>query len=622
MKRFLLAGCAVLFTLPLFARGIPDISSPYRSARLESKRAAVGEERLELDVQALAALHATGAAPFTLSGFPVAPGVRARLVLRRFEIAAPDARIRVTGAGGDTFRPLPEVAHFAGHVEGELDSDVYLGARPDGLVAYVHSSAGSAYVGPDEARSGYVVRDSNSPANARYSGTPWSCAQESLPDVPLPARLAPKALETPDITGFQKGSLIVETDQELLAKFSGDIDAMTAYLLSLFAQFNLIYERDLSFHLTVIEVHAWTTTDPWDGPTTVDQLNQLGTWYHTNRPKASNPRTTVHLTSGLTVTGGVAWLKALCIADFDAGSGNWGGAYGISQVFGDYPAQKWDLIVTTHEIGHNSGSVHTHCYAPPIDMCYSGEIAPPGYPPCYNGPTSLPPGGGTIMSYCHLLPGGEDNINMLFHQRCITEQLLPFIQGSTCLTAVPTFPDVPTTSPFFHYVETIYQLNVTGGCSGGNYCPQSPVTRAQMAVFLLKAKNGSAHTPPACVGTFPDVPCSNPFAPWIEELASLGITGGCGNGNYCPDATVTRKQMAPFLIKTLYGSSHVPPVCTGVFTDVPCTPGVGFDDFIEELYTLGVTTGCVASPLQYCPDNPNTRAQMAVFLVKTFNLVW
>ena len=47
-----------------------------------------------------------------------------------------------------------------------------------------------------------------------------------------------------------------------------------------------------------------------------------------------------------------------------------------------------------------------------------------------------------------------------------------------------------------------------------------------------------------------------------------------------------------------------------------------FVDQFEELYTLGITGGCVASPLQYCPDNPNTRAQMAVFLVKTFHLVW
>src|SRR5262249_24577132 len=150
---------------------------------------------------------------------------RARLVLRRFEIASPDAHIRVTGPGGDTFLPLPEIAHFEGHVEGEPDSSVYVAARPEGLVAYVRSSAGDSYIGPDEARSGFIVRDSASPANARYAHTPWKCDAETLPELsaaPVSAPiLAPKATESPDIVGFQKGTIIVETDQELLAKFSG-----------------------------------------------------------------------------------------------------------------------------------------------------------------------------------------------------------------------------------------------------------------------------------------------------------------------------------------------------------------------------------------------------------------
>jgi hypothetical protein len=615
MKRLLLAVSAVFLALPVFASGVPDLSSPYRSGRLNAKRAAVGEERLELDVKALAALRTAGKEPFTVSDFPIAPGTRARLILRRFEIASPDARIRVTGSRGDTFLPMPDIAHFTGFVAGEPDSTVYLGVRPEALTASVRSNAGSSYVGPDEMRSGFIVRDSFSPANARYAETPWHCDEESLPEAPARGVLAEKATEAPDIVGFQKGGLIVETDQELLAKFSGDINAMTAYLLSLFAQFDLIYERDLSFHLTVTEVHAWTVADPWDGPSPSDQLHQLGTWYHANRPLATFPRATVHLTSGRDVVGGVAWRPALCIADFDAGGGVWGGAYGITQIFANYPADNWDLHATAHEIGHNSGSKHTHCYVPPIDMCYSGEAG------CYSGPTELPPGGGTLMSYCNLLPPGESNINLLFHQRCITEQMLPYIQGATCLTAVPTFPDVPVTSPFFHYVETIFQLGITGGCTGGNYCPQNPVTRAQMAVFLIKSKEGAAYVPPQCAGIFGDVPCPSTFANWIEDLAGRGITGGCGNGNYCPDSTVTRKQMAPFLLKTLYGSNHVPPACTGIFSDVPCANNV-FAPFIEELYTLKITGGCVASPLQYCPDNPNTRAQMAVFLVKTFNLVW
>jgi hypothetical protein len=186
-----------------------------------------------------------------------------------------------------------------------------------------------------------------------------------------------------------------------------------------------------------------------------------------------------------------------------------------------------------------------------------------------------------------------------------------------------SFPDVPRSDNFYPFIENLFHNEVTGGCAGGNYCPGDPVTRAQMAVFLLKAKLGSDHVPPDCTGLlFPDVPCTGgPFDPWIEELSNLGITGGCGGGNYCPGNTVTRAQMAVFLLKTLEGSTYDPPDCNGDFEDVPCTPGVGFSDWIEELGARGVTGGCSAVPSLYCPDSPNNRGQMAVFLVKTFQLL-
>jgi len=187
-----------------------------------------------------------------------------------------------------------------------------------------------------------------------------------------------------------------------------------------------------------------------------------------------------------------------------------------------------------------------------------------------------------------------------------------------------SFPDVPTDHLFYKFVETLFHKGVTTGCAGGvNYCPGNPVTRAQMSVFLLKSKFGQFHVPPPCTGAvFTDVPCTGgPFDPWIEELAALNITGGCSGGNYCPNNTVTRQQMAVFLLKAFEGSSYDPPDCTGLFSDVACTPGTGFSDWIEEIYNRQITGGCSVAPLKYCPTNPNNRGQMAAFLVKTFGLV-
>jgi hypothetical protein len=141
-----------------------------------------------------------------------------------------------------------------------------------------------------------------------------------------------------------------------------------------------------------------------------------------------------------------------------------------------------------------------------------------------------------------------------------------------------------------------------------------------MAVFLLKTEHGAGYLPPACAGIFTDVPCPSQFADWIERLYAEQITGGCVASplQYCPNHSVTRAQMAVFLLKVEHGAAYAPPACNSVFGDVAC-PST-FANWIEQLYAEQVTGGCQASPLLYCPNNPNTRGQMAVFITKTFGI--
>ncbi len=180
------------------------------------------------------------------------------------------------------------------------------------------------------------------------------------------------------------------------------------------------------------------------------------------------------------------------------------------------------------------------------------------------------------------------------------------------------FSDVGTNHWAYSWIETLAANNITSGCDVGMYCPAASVTRAQMAIFILRGIHGSAYTPPAATGTvFTDVPANHWAAAWIEQLAAEGITGGCGNGNYCPDANITRAQMAIFLLRGEHGSAYTPPAATGtIFTDVPV--GSFAADWIEQLYNEGITGGCGSGT--YCPDANVLRDQMAVFLVKTFNL--
>jgi hypothetical protein len=182
------------------------------------------------------------------------------------------------------------------------------------------------------------------------------------------------------------------------------------------------------------------------------------------------------------------------------------------------------------------------------------------------------------------------------------------------------FLDVPAGSGPYAYVMSIARDGVTQGCGGGNFCPNANVTRAQMAIFLLRAKYGPWWVPPPATGIFKDVPPGSLAAPWIEELFNEGISHGCSPGYYCPNDPVTRTQMAPFLLRSKHGGSYTPPPCTGIFADVACMPvKAPFVDWIEELYHEGITQGCAPGPL-YCPTSDVFRAQMAAFLVRTFNL--
>jgi hypothetical protein len=111
------------------------------------------------------------------------------------------------------------------------------------------------------------------------------------------------------------------------------------------------------------------------------------------------------------------------------------------------------------------------------------------------------------------------------------------------------FSDVPPTYWAAAWIKELAAEGITGGCGGTKFCPAANVTRAQMAVFLLRAKHGIAYIPPdagASTG-FTDVPPTHWAADWIKELAAEGITSGCGGSSFCPEKPILRAQMAVFL---------------------------------------------------------------------------
>ena len=113
------------------------------------------------------------------------------------------------------------------------------------------------------------------------------------------------------------------------------------------------------------------------------------------------------------------------------------------------------------------------------------------------------------------------------------------------------FDDVPATHQFFKWVQKMRELGITQGCSPVKFCPDEPVTRGNLAMFLVRARLGGAGDvdyPERPL--FNDVPSTHAFFRWIQQVKQLGMNVGCSETEFCPDELVTRGQMAMLLMRS------------------------------------------------------------------------
>ncbi|MCY4368277.1 MAG: hypothetical protein OXF41_02405 [bacterium] len=144
-------------------------------------------------------------------------------------------------------------------------------------------------------------------------------------------------------------------------------------------------------------------------------------------------------------------------------------------------------------------------------------------------------------------------------------------------------------------------------CDTGRFCPEDPIDRWVMAVWLVRALG---YTPrDTGESRFDDVSADEWWSPYAERIARQEITSGCEEAplRYCPDRPVTRGMMATFLVRALR-IEEAPPAG---FVD---TAGDTHEAAIDALAAAGITSACKTEPLSYCPSKPVTRGQMATFL--------
>ena len=119
--------------------------------------------------------------------------------------------------------------------------------------------------------------------------------------------------------------------------------------------------------------------------------------------------------------------------------------------------------------------------------------------------------------------------------------------------AQPDFADVPASDPFYAFIEAMAQHMLTGGCDKAmplpHFCPTNPVTRAQLAVFLVKGLNVPFVNVPPIFGD--ETNPSDPFYPYVQTAGKTGLMTGCGGGMFCPGTNVTRGDTAASVLAAM-----------------------------------------------------------------------
>ncbi len=423
---------------------LPLLAAPQPGERIESDSGAAAEifsfdERL-----ASSLIEMPVERDLVLEALPVAPGVRADVIVSRHEVYAPDAKILGVGENGTSEVPRSRWIFFWGASAEDPSTRVMLSVDPDlgeirgfatgpkgtwDFAPYAEAGKGRSLIAPPE-----FFEEGPAPNEPN-----WACGEENGPgflDFPptVPAGdVGPKA-----ITTLHSLVVAVDTDNEFMLNKAGN-NATTAnnYLASLIASMSAIYERDLLVRLLQgnTTLRFSTTADPYvqnsGGNAAFAELQEFSNYWSANFGGVT--RGLAMMISGKqpqsNSASGIAWVNGLCST---------GVGYSFNKVFGPAFAVSNDAKLVGHELGHNFGSPHTHCYSPPVDNCFNGEGGG-----CYSGGTSCPASTtingvtnvrGTIMSYCHILGGCSSS--SVFHPTSVA-LLAPIIQARVNICIFP-----------------------------------------------------------------------------------------------------------------------------------------------------------------------------------------
>ncbi|NIP27850.1 MAG: hypothetical protein GWN67_27285 [Phycisphaerae bacterium] len=367
-----------------------------------------------------------------LTDFPLTKQESIELELEQFEVTTPSTIIVEGTAEGDKPIPHPEVVLFRGRVVDVEDSEAVIGISPYGNNGYIRTGDLLYYLSPDRkaGKSGRTNLHSiaeKAQITGGRSAKPFQCSFIPAPEAAALVNDGDIVVE--DSYDWIVAFVAIECDYAYYQHFGGDKSAALAYLLQLTGTVSSFYERDMNIKWLVTYFRIWSSPDPFLSYPPYDSdeiLSHFTDYWRINMGHID--RNIAMLFSSDAGDFGLAYGFTMCDRDRHFALCN-----GIKGWFPrpvqDLHADNWDLHVVAHEAGHVFGSLHTHCYDPPIDNCGAVD-SDANDPLCQHRTVFDECVPGTIMSYCGRdLCGGYANELMSFHPRvagCIRNYLAVF----------------------------------------------------------------------------------------------------------------------------------------------------------------------------------------------------
>lgn len=385
-----------------------------------------GGQAFSVDLEALRAMPAAG--NMLIAAFPLTDKLSADLLVHRIVPRAEAATFVVVDKFGREI-PIaqPETHFFGGSIVGVEGSSAFISVTDAGVFGWVQTEESRFIIttGPYTEQHAPAVFDMLSEQFQAIEFEPFMC-EALMPEGAEQDEEAPSAeTNSSMLANCRSIDVAIDTDQEFLARFGGNTAAALGYVQTMLAGGDEIYRRDASIQLRLSYSRFWTVADPWTATSTSAELTAFRNYWLANMSSVN--RDVAHLFSARSLGGGIAWLNAICTTNGYAVDANLTGSF--PSPLTNNAGGNWDIIVWTHELGHNCGTPHTHDLCPPADSCAPSS----SFGQCQTAQVCS--SSGTIMSYCHLCNGGTGNIVLSFHAQCVT-RINNYMAGASCAPVV------------------------------------------------------------------------------------------------------------------------------------------------------------------------------------------